>query len=65
MPRVDQPIQTLQQTFHIGQVIDVVYAPANPSMTALNPEQAWAVVLYDAGVRRSSRSKAIQTPSVP
>jgi len=25
----------------------VVYAPGDPSMTALTPEQAWAVVLYD------------------
>ena len=40
----------LAATFHVGQVIDVVYAPANPSMTALNPEQAWAVVLYDERV---------------
>ncbi len=31
----------------VGQRIDVVYAPDDPSMTALNPEQAWAIVLAD------------------
>jgi uncharacterized protein DUF3592 len=36
--------------FRVGQRIDVVYAPSEPSMTALNPEQAWAVVLYDEWV---------------
>ena len=34
----------------VGQHIDVVYAPDNPSLTALNPEQAWAVVVYDEWV---------------
>jgi hypothetical protein len=36
--------------FRAGQHIDVVYAPADPSLTALNPEQAWAVVVYDEWV---------------
>lgn len=35
------------EQFHVGQRIDVVYAPDAPSMTALNPEQAWAIVLSD------------------
>lgn len=30
-----------------GQKIDVVYAPHDPAMTALDPGQAWAVVIYD------------------
>jgi hypothetical protein len=34
----------------VGQHIDVVYAPDNPALTALNPEQAWAVVVYDEWV---------------
>jgi hypothetical protein len=33
-----------------GQHIDVVYAPDDPSLTALNPEQAWAVFVYDEWV---------------
>jgi hypothetical protein len=37
----------LAAQFRVGQRIDVVYAPGDPSMTALTPEQAWAVVLYD------------------
>ncbi len=37
----------LAEQFRVGQRIDVVYAPDDPSMTALNPEQAWAVVLSD------------------
>jgi len=36
--------------FRIGQRINVVYAPNDPSLTALNPDQAWAVVLYDERV---------------
>jgi hypothetical protein len=35
---------------HVGQRIDVVYAPDDPSLTALDPEQAWAVVVYDEWV---------------
>jgi hypothetical protein len=42
--------KTLAAQFHVGQRINVVYAPGDPSMTALNPEQAWAVVLYDERV---------------
>jgi hypothetical protein len=38
------------ERFHAGQHIDVVYAPDDPSLTALNPEQAWAVVVYDEWV---------------
>ena len=34
----------------VGQHIDVVYAPDDPSLTALNLEQAWAVVVYDEWV---------------
>jgi len=37
----------LAAQYHVGQRIDVVYAPGDPSTTALNPEQAWSVVLYD------------------
>jgi hypothetical protein len=37
----------LAAQFRVGQRIDVVYPPGDPSMTALTPEQAWAVVLYD------------------
>ncbi len=37
----------LAKQLRVGQRIDVVYAPGDPSMTALNPDQAWAVVLYD------------------
>ena len=33
--------------FRVGQSIDVVYAPDDPAMTALNPGQAWAIVLAD------------------
>jgi hypothetical protein len=40
----------LAAQFHVGQRINVVYAPGDPSMTALNPEQASAVVLYDERV---------------
>ncbi|KAB2937054.1 DUF3592 domain-containing protein [Hyphomicrobium sp.] len=36
--------------FRVGQRIDVVYAPGEPSLTALDPEQAWAVVLHDERV---------------
>ena len=36
--------------YHTGQHIDVVYAPDDPSLTALNPQQAWAVVYYDEWV---------------
>jgi hypothetical protein len=36
--------------FHVGQHIDVVYDPDHPSTTALNPEQAWAVFVYDEWV---------------
>jgi hypothetical protein len=32
---------------HVGQSIDIVYAPGDPSLTALDPEQAWAVVVYN------------------
>jgi hypothetical protein len=35
---------------HVGQQIDVVYAPGNPSLTALDPQQAWAVFVYDEWV---------------
>lgn len=31
----------------VGQSIDVVYDPADPSTTAFEPEQAWAVVVYN------------------
>ncbi len=37
----------LAEQLRVGQHIDVVYAPDDPSLTALDPEQAWAVVLYD------------------
>jgi len=37
----------LAAQLRVGQRINVVYAPGDPSMTALTPEQAWAVVLYD------------------
>jgi Protein of unknown function (DUF3592) len=37
----------LAAQFRVGQRINVVYAPDNPSTTSLNPDQAWAVVLYD------------------
>jgi hypothetical protein len=40
----------LAAQFRAGQRIDVVYAPADPSLTALNPEQAWGVVVYDEWV---------------
>jgi hypothetical protein len=36
----------LAAQYRVGQHIDVVYASGDPSTTALNPEQAWAVVLY-------------------
>ncbi|MEI9902339.1 MAG: hypothetical protein WDN31_22210 [Hyphomicrobium sp.] len=36
--------------FHVGQRIDVVYAPSDPALSALDPEQAWAIVLYDERV---------------
>jgi len=39
--------KSLAEQLRVGQRIDVVYAPGDPSMTALNPDQAWAVVLYD------------------
>jgi len=42
--------KSLAAQFHVGQRINVVYAPDDPSLTALNPEQAWAVVLYDERV---------------
>lgn len=35
---------------HPGQKIDVVYDPDDPSTSALNANQAWAVVLYDEHV---------------
>ncbi len=37
----------LAAQLRVGQSINVVYAPGDPSMTALNPDQAWAVVLFD------------------
>jgi hypothetical protein len=42
--------KNLAARFHVGQRIDVVYVPGDPSMTALNSGQAWAVVLYDERV---------------
>jgi hypothetical protein len=33
--------------YRVGQRIDVVYDPADPSLSALSPEQAWAVFVYD------------------
>lgn len=36
--------------YRVGQHIDVVYDPADPSLSALSPEQAWAVVVYDEWV---------------
>ncbi|MFA5899958.1 MAG: DUF3592 domain-containing protein [Hyphomicrobium sp.] len=36
--------------YHVGQNIDVVYVPDEPSLSAFNSEQAWAVVLYDERV---------------
>jgi len=42
--------KSLAETFRVGQRIDVVYAPGDPSLTALNPSQAWAVVIYDEWV---------------
>ena len=36
--------------FHVGQQIDVVYVPDDPEVSALNPEQAWAVFVYDEWV---------------
>jgi len=33
--------------FRAGENINVVYAPDNPELSALNPEQAWDVVLWD------------------
>jgi hypothetical protein len=36
--------------FRVGQRIDVVYVPADPSITALDSGQAWDVVLYDERV---------------
>lgn len=38
---------SLAAQFRVGQRIDIVYAPDDPTLSALNPEQAWAVVLYD------------------
>ncbi len=38
------------EQLHAGQKIDVVYDPGNPTMSALNPEQAWAIVLADERV---------------
>ncbi len=38
------------EQLRVGQKIDVVYAPGNPAMSALNPEQAWAIVLADERV---------------
>jgi hypothetical protein len=35
------------EQLRVGQRIDVVYAPNDPSMTALNPGQAWAIVVAD------------------
>lgn len=34
----------------VGEQIDVVYDPADPAVSALNPEQAWAVVVYNERV---------------
>jgi Protein of unknown function (DUF3592) len=48
--RVDAAVgvrKGLATQLRVGQQIDVVYDPDNPTTTALNPEQAWAVVLYD------------------
>ncbi len=39
--------KSLATQFRVGQRINVVYAPGDPSMTALDPDEAWAVVLYD------------------
>src|SRR5262249_50648664 len=36
--------------FHVGQQIDVVYVPNDPEVTALDPDQAWAVFVYDEWV---------------
>ncbi len=36
--------------YRVGQRVDVVYDPADPSLSALNPEQAWAVFVYDEWV---------------
>jgi hypothetical protein len=33
--------------YRVGQRIDVVYDPADPSLSALSPEQAWALFVYD------------------
>jgi hypothetical protein len=41
---------SLAAQFHVGQQIDVVYVPDDPEVTALNPEQAWAVFVYDEWV---------------
>jgi hypothetical protein len=37
----------LAERLRIGQSIDVVYAPGDPSLAALDSEQAWAVVVYN------------------
>jgi hypothetical protein len=51
--QVDASLSVTRATaarLHVGQHIDVVYAPDDPSLTALDPEQAWAVVVYDEWV---------------
>lgn len=35
------------EQLHVGQRIDVVYDPAAPSTSALEPAQAWSVVVYN------------------
>ena len=42
--------KALATRLHVGQSVDVVYDPANPATSALNPEQAWVVVLSDERV---------------
>ena len=37
----------LAEQLRVGQSIKVVYAPGDPSLTALDPGQAWAVVVYN------------------
>jgi hypothetical protein len=39
--------RSLAAQFHVGQRVDVVFDPAHLSTTALDPEQAWAVVVYN------------------
>lgn len=38
------------ERLHVGERIDVVYDPGSPSTSALNTEQAWAVVVYNERV---------------